>query len=134
MARLPATVINESMAKRYFPKEDPIGKRIAIEQIIPGKHELGPEIPWQVVGVVADEKVGDLDDNSPGVYVTVAQSPTTDSGGLAVRGWLDPNALQKAVQQAIWNVNKNQAITQIRTLEQIKSESLVKTASERTCC
>jgi putative ABC transport system permease protein len=120
----PVTVINESMAKRYFPKEDPIGKRIAIEQIVPGKHELGPEIPWQVVGVVADEKVGDLDDNSPGVYVTVGQSPTTDSGGLVVRGWLDPNSLQKAVQQAIWNVNKNQAITQIRTLEQIKSESL----------
>jgi putative ABC transport system permease protein len=120
----PVMVVNETMVKRYFPKEDPVGKRIAIEQIVPGKHELGPEIPWQVVGVVADEKVGDLDDNSPGVYVASAQSPTTDSGALVVRGWLDPNTLQKAVQRAIWNVNKNQAITQIRTLEQIKSESL----------
>jgi hypothetical protein len=42
------------MVKRYLKDQDPIGKRILIQQIIPGKHELGPEIPWQVVGVVAD--------------------------------------------------------------------------------
>lgn len=120
----PVTVINETMVKKYFKNEDPIGKRILIEQIIPAKHALGPEIPWQVVGVVADEKVGDLDDTSPGVYVTTAQSPTTDTGGLVVRGALDPNTLVKSVQAAIWNVNKNQAISDIKTLEQTKSESL----------
>ncbi|MFZ0595071.1 MAG: ABC transporter permease [Bryobacteraceae bacterium] len=120
----PVTVINETMVKKYFKNEDPIGKRILIEQIIPAKHALGPEIPWQVVGVVADEKVGDLDDTSPGVYVTTAQSPTTDTGGLVVRGALDPNTLIKSVQAAIWNVNKNQAISDVKTLEQTKSESL----------
>jgi hypothetical protein len=50
-------VINETMAKRYFKGEDPVGKRILIQQIIPGQPALGPEIPWEVVGVVADEKV-----------------------------------------------------------------------------
>jgi putative ABC transport system permease protein len=121
---LPVTVINETMVKKYFKNEDPIGKRILIEQIIPAKHALGPEIPWQVVGVVADEKVGDLDDTSPGVYVTTEQSPTTDTGGLVVRGALDPNTLVRSVETAIWNVNKNQAISDIKTLEQTKSESL----------
>ncbi|MGA8599477.1 MAG: ABC transporter permease [Bryobacteraceae bacterium] len=120
----PVTVINETMVKKYFKNEDPIGKRILIEQIIPAKHALGPEIPWQVVGVVADEKVGDLDDTSPGVYVTTAESPTTDTGGLVVRGALDPNTLVKSVQAAIWNVNKNQAISDVKTLDQTKSESL----------
>jgi putative ABC transport system permease protein len=120
----PVTLINETMVKRYFKNEDPIGKRILIEQIIPAKHALGPEIAWQVVGVVADEKVGDLDDSSAGVYVATEQSPTTDSGDLVVRGSLDPNTLINAVQNAIWQVNKDQAITDIRTLEQIKSESL----------
>src|SRR5258708_3383053 len=57
---LPVTVINQTMAARYFKDEDPIGKQILIQQIVTGKHELGPEIPWQVVGVVADEKVGSL--------------------------------------------------------------------------
>lgn len=120
----PVAVINETMVKKYFKNEDPIGKRILVEQIIPAKHALGPEIPWQVVGVVADEKVGDLDDTSAGMYVTIAQSPTTDSGGLVVRAAMDPGKLIKSVQAAIWGVNKNQAISDIKTLEQIKTESL----------
>ena len=53
---IPAMVINATMEKRFFPNEDPLGKRIQIEEIIPGQPALGPEIPWQVVGVVADEK------------------------------------------------------------------------------
>lgn len=57
----PVTVINETMARKYFPHEDPIGKRILIQQIVPGKTELGPEIPWEVVGIVKDEKVGNLE-------------------------------------------------------------------------
>jgi len=47
------TVINETMAKKYFPNEEPIGKRILIQEILPGKTQLGPEIAWEVVGVVA---------------------------------------------------------------------------------
>ncbi len=53
----PVTVINETMAKKYFPAKEPVGERILIQEIVPGKTQLGPEIPWEVVGVVADEKV-----------------------------------------------------------------------------
>src|SRR5215470_4136813 len=55
----PVTVINETMAKKYFKGEDPIGKRILIPQLVFGKVGRGPDIPWQVVGVVKDEKVAD---------------------------------------------------------------------------
>jgi putative ABC transport system permease protein len=119
----PVTVINETMAKRYFKKEDPIGKRILIQQIIPAKHGLGPEVPWQVVGIIADEKVGDLNDSSPGIYVTNCQSPTAGAA-LVVSGSLDPNLLIKAVQRAVWEVKSSQAISDIKTIEQIKSETL----------
>jgi putative ABC transport system permease protein len=120
---VPAIVINESLAKRYFKATQPVGKRIFIQQIITGKHELGPEVPWQVVGVVADEKVSGLDDSSPGVYVSYKQSPTPGNS-LVVRGAMDPNLLVKSIQQAVRSVNKNQALDNIKTLEQIKSESL----------
>ena len=40
----PALVINERLAKREFPNQDPIGQRILIQEIIPGKTGLGPEI------------------------------------------------------------------------------------------
>ena len=117
------TVINESMQKKYFKSHDPIGKQILIQQIISGKHELGPELAWQVVGVVADEKVNSLDDSSPGVYVAYMQSPYPGAN-LVVRGALDPALLTKSIERAIWDLNKNQAVTEIKTLEQIKSESV----------
>jgi putative ABC transport system permease protein len=119
----PVMVINQTMANKHFKNEDPIGKRILVQQIVPAKHELGQDIPWQVVGVVADEKVGDLDDSSPGMYVPMAQSPTVGAG-LVVRGAIDPSHLVKAVEHAVWQVNKNQALVDLKTLEEVKSESL----------
>jgi putative ABC transport system permease protein len=120
-------MINETMMKRYFPNENPIGKRILIQQIVTGKHELGPEIPWEVVGVVADEKVGSLDDESPGIYVTYMQSPVVGMD-LLVRAAGDPQWSIKAIQNAIWQVNRGQALPRVKMLEQIKTESV---ASDR---
>src|ERR1017187_3663010 len=51
----PVMVINEALAKKYFPTEDQIGQRILIQEIAFGKTGLGTEIPWEVVGVVAGE-------------------------------------------------------------------------------
>jgi len=119
----PAIVVNETMVKKYFKGQEPIGKRILIQQIISGKHELGPEVPWQVVGVVADEKVNSLDDASAGVYVSYKQSPAMGIA-LIVRDALDPNHLIKGIQTSVWELNKNQAFDDVKLLEQIKSESL----------
>ena len=58
----PVTVINETMARKYFAGENAIGKRILVQEIVPGKTQLGPEIPWEVVGIIRDEKVGSVDD------------------------------------------------------------------------
>src|SRR5262249_19917596 len=61
-------VINERLVKQFFDKEDPIGQRIIIQEIVPGKTELGSEIPWEVVGIVRDEKLfGMTDTRSAGV-------------------------------------------------------------------
>ncbi len=119
----PVTVINETIAKRYFKGEDPIGKRILVQQIVTGKHALGPEVPWQVAGVVADEKVGNLDDDSPGMYVTFYQSPIVGNS-LVIRGAMNPSLLTRSIEQAIRKVNKNQAVTDVQTLEEIKSQSV----------
>jgi putative ABC transport system permease protein len=120
---VPVMVINEPMATRYFKGEDPIGKRILVRQIVPGQPALGPEIAWQVVGVVAEEKVDGLDDSSPGMYVSYKQSPTTGTA-LVVRAAMNPGRLLKTIEAAIWQLNKNQALDDIKPLEQIEAESL----------
>jgi putative ABC transport system permease protein len=126
----PVTVINETMAKTYFKGEDPIGKRILIRQLVFGKSARGPEIPWQVVGVVKDEKVGgkgaralSLDEDIPVVYVTFYQSPGTRNS-LIVRAAMNPLLLRGSIEQAIWKVNNNQAVANIETLGEIKSQSV----------
>jgi putative ABC transport system permease protein len=120
---IPAAVINASMAEQYFKDQDPIGQRILIQQIIPGQPALGPEIPWQVVGVVADEKIHSLEGSSSGLYVSYKQSPSPQTA-LVVRGAMDPTRLVKSIQSAVWQLNKSQSFDDIKTLEQIKSDSL----------
>jgi putative ABC transport system permease protein len=119
------TVINETMRRKYLPNQDPIGKRILIQQIVPGKPQLGPELAWEVVGVVADERVTDLDNkrDNPGIYVTNDQSPVY-FGGIVLRASLNPEFLQSALRSAVYQVNKEQPLMDIRTLDRLKSESM----------
>jgi putative ABC transport system permease protein len=120
----PVAMINETFAKREFPDGNAIGQRVLVQQIIPGQTGLGAEIPWEIVGVIADEKIGGLDDvGSGGLYVSYRQSPAYGMS-LAVRGATDPARLQGTVRAAIDSVNKDQALSRVRTLEQIEAESM----------
>jgi putative ABC transport system permease protein len=121
--RPPVTVVNETFARRFLRGGDAIGRRVFVEQIITGRRELGPEIPWEVVGVVADEKVGSLDSTSAGIYVSYAQSPIVGVS-LLVKGNGEPSGFARSIQSAVWEVNPGQALDNVRTLEQIKSESV----------
>jgi putative ABC transport system permease protein len=120
----PVLMINQRFAQRYFQDEDPIGQHILIQEIVPGKTELGPEISWEVVGMIGDEKIGGpADDQSAGVYVSNEQSPSYGMV-LSVRASLDPLTLQRAIAAAIHGVNKDQAITDVRTVEQIRDQAM----------
>jgi len=122
----PVTVINETMARKYFANnEDPLGQRILVQEIVPGKAQLGPEIPWEVAGVVADEKVSNLNDkrDNPGMYVSNEQSPAFFQA-LVVRAAMDPSRLGQAIRHAVREIDKDQPLTDVKTLEQIKSESM----------
>jgi putative ABC transport system permease protein len=120
----PVAVINETFAKREFPDVDPIGQRMLVQQIIPGQTGLGEEIAWEIVGVIADEKIGGLDDTgSGGMYVSYRQSPAYGMR-LAVRGAIAAESLQGVVRAAIDTVNKDQALSRVLTLEQIERDSM----------
>ena len=120
----PVLVINERMAKREFPNEDPVGKRILIQEIIPGKTELGTDIPFEIVGVVHDERVnGVADERSAGFYVSNEQTPVYFNT-LSVKADVNAASIQKAVETAIHSVNKDQPLTDILTLDRIKDQAL----------
>jgi putative ABC transport system permease protein len=126
----PAAVINESAANEFFKGQDVLGKHIYIEQIVPGRHARGPEVPWQIVGVIANEKNNGLrDPTRSGIYLSYKQSPQPGTS-LLVRGSMNPSYLVKDIQRAVANVNSNQALDDIKTMDQIKSETLAGDALE----
>ncbi|HXG67739.1 MAG TPA: ABC transporter permease [Blastocatellia bacterium] len=108
-------IINETFAKRYFPGEDPIGKRIK-----PGisVDEDGPPMR-EIIGVVKDVRhKQELDKESgPEMYLPHAQVPF---GGitLVVRTQTDPRSLARPVQGVIAEIDKDIPLYDIKTFDQ----------------
>jgi len=121
----PVALINETLARREFPNENPIGRRILVPGIVPGKTEFGQEIAWEIVGVIAGEKITGLGDAiTAGMYVSNQQSPTYGIN-LVVRAGMPPESLQRSVRSAVDSVNRDQALSDVRTLEQIVDQSML---------
>ncbi len=110
-------IISESLAHRFFPGEDPLGKRIKPDD---------PSNPWfSIVGVVGDVKHWGLDRKpEPTLYFTYQQQPQ-DSMVLLVRAKADPTGLMAAVRNAVLAVDKDQPVYEIKTVEDAIAESIV---------
>jgi len=120
----PVIVVNDRLATRYFPGADPIGQHILLPGVIPGKMARGPDISWEIVGVVANEKIGALNEEATDVvYASYEQSPAYFAN-LVVRASVEPGGLEKAIRRALFDLNKSQAVLDVRTLAQLKSASV----------
>jgi predicted permease len=116
-------VINQSLAKQYFKNDDPIGKHIFFQDVDLLTNHLGKDLAWEVVGVVADEKIVDLSNFWTCLYVSNSQLPTPVLA-LLLRTAGNPNGVIRSAQEAVWKINKNQPFDRIRTLDDIKSQSV----------
>jgi putative ABC transport system permease protein len=125
----PVAVVNESFVRRYFPSGDPIGQHLLIPHIIPGRYQLGSDIQWEIVGVIANEHANSLDASADraGIYVPLEQSPKP-SVNLVLRTTVEPQTVSRAVVSAIHEVNRDQVVTNVATLDQLKRDT---TASPR---
>ena len=110
-------LISESLAKKQFPGQDPIGKRLRV----------GPtDGPLRsIVGVVGDVKQTSLaDSQSDAVYFTPDQSWFVDNTkSLIVRTSGDPASLASQVRKAIWSIDKDQPVVRVATMDDLLSES-----------
>lgn len=112
----PVAMINETLARRYFPNEDALGKRISINYL---RTRKTPEI----VGVVKDVTQGQLGKVQPQIYVPYQQQPWL-SESLIVRAMGDPEAVKNDVQRVIWSVDKNQPVSRVDSPERALGNSL----------
>lgn len=118
-------VVNETFVKRYFSGVDPLTQHIMVEQLIPGVTKLGPPLEWQIVGVFRNIHNGGLrGDGFPEIDVPFAQSPWPQTS-MAVRTTGDPAQMSKSIAAAVHTVDPDLALANIKTMDQIVSESLV---------
>ena len=108
-------IINEAMAKKYWPNEDPHGQRIVVHEGVYGSSEI--------IGIVGDVRRRGRDQAAPPVmYVPYHRRPRPVVG-LFVRAEREPMALASAVKAAIWSVDPYQPIEQVSSLADIVTAS-----------
>jgi putative ABC transport system permease protein len=113
-------IVDESFASRFYPNEDPLGKRIK-------RGRLDSANPWlTVVGVVRHVRNRQLDSTSRvQAYFPFYQDPAALAMSLAVRAKAaDPLSLAGVVRAAIQEVNRNQPVYNVKTLRQLTVDSV----------
>jgi predicted permease len=120
---LRVAMVNQEFANRYLKGLDPFKQRVSIERIIPGQPQLGPAVDWQIVGIFHNVRYGDFRDDYPEVDVPFAQS-LAPSVTIGVRTAGDPEAMAKTIAAAVHSVDSQIALGNLRTMDQVKDESL----------
>jgi len=116
----PVVIVNQAMVNRYWSNQDPLGKRIKIG-------DANSKSPWFTVkGVVKDSAQSALDEGvQPEVYFALAQmAGRYRRMNLAVRTSVDPKSMVAAIQAAIREVDKNQPVYQIQTIDELIRDSV----------
>jgi putative ABC transport system permease protein len=112
----PVVVINQAMARVFFPNQDPIGKRMQVGAI------PDDSVPWMtIVGVAGDMKQSLVSDSSSEMYVPFRQANVVlpvRSMSVVVRTAYDPHAMAGALTQAVHRVNANQPVVRVRTMDE----------------
>jgi putative ABC transport system permease protein len=118
-----AVVVNQTLVDRYFPGQDPIGKRLEIAFAVPPK--------WrEIVGVVADVRTAGLDQDTPvQAYVSYYQDPNTLGLGpgpitVLARTSGNPASLGNAMKSAILSVDRAQPVYAIQPMTDIIGQSV----------
>jgi putative ABC transport system permease protein len=112
-------MINQRLAREFFPGEDPIGKRFIFGRPAPAEKPRW----FTIVGVVADTRLYGLDNPSRlEVYRAFAQR-TPDEGTLVVKSRLDPAALTSSIRAVVASVDRDQPISSVATMNQVVQDS-----------
>jgi len=120
-----AIVISQSLARRFWPNEDPVGKRLTMT--------FFPDKIREIVGVVGDTKDRGLDSPQPEamLYMPLAQLSASSTAAwrafplwLVVRTHTDPTALTPSVISTLHQINPEFPIVEVTTMEDFIAESL----------
>ena len=129
----PVAIVNETLARRFFPNENPVGKTIWMgppENLMPAESltVVGRFPRRLIVGVVSDVKGGSLNQPTPSlVYAPLTQHRRegwSNNLMVAVQTSTTPEALTAAIRDQVRALDPDQPVTSIRTMDQLLSRTL----------
>jgi predicted permease len=111
-----AIVVNQAMARRYWPNRNPLGRRITTDN----------KTWYSIVGIAGDvRQMGLRADSEPEVYMSYLQDPFQwPYLSLLVRASSNPVKLFPSIEQAVWSVDRDQPLSSPLTLDQARSHSI----------
>jgi len=109
-------IVNEAFARKHWPNQDAVGKRI--------KFYWPEKAPWiEIVGVIQDVKHELNVPVTPEYYLPYAQD-VWSSMVVVARTKVDPASLAGALRQQVWAIDKDQAVFDVHTMEEVRSISV----------
>jgi predicted permease len=113
----PVVIVNETLARKHWPNQDAIGKRIRFDYPL-------DKAPWmEIVGVSKDVRHELTLEVTPEFYLPHSQD-SWNSMVLVARTTVDPASLAGAIRQSVWTVDKDQPVFDVRTMEEVRSLSV----------
>jgi putative ABC transport system permease protein len=114
-------LLTEAAARRYFPGEEPIGQKITLGW---GRGPNQPNAGGEVVGIIGDVKDAGLDEaDPPQIYLPYQQWPVQGMS-FVLKTAVPPGSVADSARRAIYSVDPNMPVANVRTLEQIVSRSI----------
>jgi putative ABC transport system permease protein len=112
-------LINETIARRMFPGENPIGRQLVVRA-------GPPDGPWEIVGIVGDIKMNSLgQDLHPAVWVPHAQL-STPGMTFIVGATRDPLSLMNTVRQAVREADPELPLADVMTMQEVVAKTLAR--------
>jgi putative ABC transport system permease protein len=112
----PFVIINQTMARRFWPGQDPIGKQV--------KFIGDDDEPGTVAVVVGDARHDWLsEEQRPQIYNSYSQTPGLFAT-VVVPTKVEPLSLSQSVREAVWKVDKDQPVWKVRTLESLMAYNI----------
>ena len=114
----PVFIVNDALARQHFGGTNPIGKRISFE--------WGETISGEIVGVVGSvREMGPTEKAAPAIYRPYAQMPFAQMT-LLLRAAGDPMALAAAAAAVVRDIDPNQPVAEIRTMEEVVANTVAR--------
>jgi predicted permease len=108
-------IVNQAMARRFWPDQNPIGKHITITRL---------QLPHEVIGVVGDTRSGNLETEPPMIMYSSYAQWTWQRVYLTIRTPLNPESLTQRLASQVGSVDRDLAITGTRTMDDLVEQAM----------